>query len=100
MLAAQGAFAWDVRGERGLADAAFLVEQGDDHGATLRLGRPACFCRAERGGFWSFCWLVFRPAAVVHRNAVSLSIVREFKLVMLEGSQTRAVTGFPAFSYP
>src|SRR3546814_3043234 len=31
-LAALGQFAGQVRGERGLADAALLVEQGDDHG--------------------------------------------------------------------
>jgi hypothetical protein len=44
MLAAHRQFAGDVRGERGLADAAFLVEQRDDHGAALRAGKPAACC--------------------------------------------------------
>jgi hypothetical protein len=46
MLAAHRQFAGDVRGERGLADAAFLVEQSDDHGAALRAGKPGFACRA------------------------------------------------------
>jgi hypothetical protein len=46
MLAAHRQFAGDVRGERGLADAAFLVEQSDDHGAALPAGKPGFTCRA------------------------------------------------------
>lgn len=39
VLAAQGQFPGDMRGERGLAYAAFLVEQGNDHGTVLRGGK-------------------------------------------------------------
>jgi hypothetical protein len=33
-----------VGGERGLAHAAFLVEQRDDHGLALPAGKPGCCC--------------------------------------------------------
>src|SRR3546814_1912639 len=46
VLAAHRQLAGDVRGERGLAHAAFLVEQSNDHGAALRVGKPG-FCRSE-----------------------------------------------------
>jgi hypothetical protein len=72
MLAAHRQFAGDVRGERGLADAAFLVEQRDDHGAALRAGKP---------GFPAVRW----PCrfSVVHRNGASTKsyvfLVREVR---------------------
>src|SRR3546814_1439858 len=59
-LAALGELAGQVRGERGLADAAFLIEQGDDHarvafclqelmetedGTTMA---PGCSCAPDR----------------------------------------------------
>jgi hypothetical protein len=43
-LAAHRQLAGDVGGERGLAHAAFLVEQRDDHGLALRAGKPGCCC--------------------------------------------------------
>ncbi|GID05552.1 hypothetical protein TMM008_27540 [Pseudomonas sp. 008] len=83
MQAAHRQFAGDVRGERGLAYAAFLVEKREDHGAALRAGKPAWPCRF----------------VVVHRNGALLLKVMYFLLGKLEGTQTRAVVGFPAFSY-
>jgi hypothetical protein len=86
MLAAHRQFAGDVRGERGLADAAFLVEQSEDHGAALRAGKPgfAAACRAVRG-------------CPPKRRASTKSYV--FLVREVRGPQTRAVIGFPAFSY-
>ena len=55
-------------GERGLAHAAFLVEQRDDHGLALRVGKPVVAARASR------------RVVVVHRGAALLLPVREFKL--------------------
>ncbi|HMN57290.1 MAG TPA: hypothetical protein PKE15_08600 [Ottowia sp.] len=83
MLAAHRQLAGDVRGERGLAYAAFLIEKRDDHGAALPAGKPAWPCR----------WVVF------HRNGALLLKVMYFLLGKLEGAQTRAVIGFTAFSY-
>ena len=91
MLAAQRQFARDVRGERGLADTAFLVEQSEDHGAALPAGKPGFTCRAKRCSPCRF--------SVVHRNGALLLKVMYFLLGKLEGPQTRAVIGFPAFSY-
>lgn len=81
---AQREFARDVGGERGLADAAFLIEQSEDHGVALPAGKPVF-----RSCFW--CRLV-----VVHRNGASLLKVREFKLGMLEGGETQCWQGFAA----
>ncbi|KAG1386447.1 hypothetical protein G6F58_013836 [Rhizopus delemar] len=69
-------------GERGLAHAAFLVEQRDDHGLALHAGRAGFVC------------CVCGRAAVVHRDGVSLLQVREFKLGKLREVETRAVIGF------
>nr|WP_199904417.1 hypothetical protein [Novosphingobium sp. MBES04] len=84
MLAAHRQFAGDVRGERGLAHAAFLVEQSDDHGLALRVGKPGC-CRCVCG-----------RVVVVHRSGVSLLKVREIKLGKLEGEETQRWRGFAA----
>ncbi|WP_208532317.1 hypothetical protein, partial [Pseudomonas aeruginosa] len=68
----------------GLADAAFLVEQSEDHGAALRVGKPVF-------RFWVWCrWVV------VHRNSASLLKVREFKLGMLEGRKIQRWRRFAA----
>ncbi|EXS68017.1 hypothetical protein BF95_01410 [Sphingobium sp. Ant17] len=91
MLAAQRQFAGDVGGERGLADAAFLVEQRDDHGVALHTGKPGFACGAKRCSPCRF--------SVVHRNGALLLKVMYFLLGKLEGPQTRAVIGFPVFSY-
>ncbi|GLO20214.1 hypothetical protein PPUJ20188_36110 [Pseudomonas putida] len=69
MLAAQREFAGDVRGERGLTDAAFLIEQDNDHDAASHVGKPDFACRAKR---CSLCRFV-----VVHRNGALLLKVRD-----------------------
>ncbi|GJA75674.1 hypothetical protein KAM354_09100 [Aeromonas caviae] len=84
MLAAHRQLARDVRGERGLADAAFLVEQSEDHDAALRVGKPV---------FRSCVWCRW---VVVHRNGASLLKVRELKLGMLEGVKTQCWQWFAA----
>lgn len=82
MQAAHRQFAGDVRGERGLADAAFLVEKREDHGAAPPSWKAGSACHF----------------VVVHRNGALLLKVMYFLLGKLE-TQTRAVVGFPAFSY-
>src|SRR5690606_10589566 len=84
VLAAQREFAREVRGERGLSDTAFLVEQRDDHGAALRVGKP---------GFGCCAWCRF---AVVHRSGALLLKVMYFLLGMLEGAQSQQWRGFSA----
>ena len=84
VLAAHRQFAGDMRGERGLPDAAFLVEQRDDHGAALRAGKPVFLPRAS-------C-----RVAVVHRGAAPLLPVREFELGKLREAEIRASIGFAA----
>lgn len=83
MLSAQRQLASDVRGERGLANAAFLVEQRNDHSAALAVGRPARACRF----------------VVVHRNGALLPRVRFLELGELEAAETRAAIGFAAISH-
>ena len=78
--------AGDVGGERGLAHAAFLVEQSDDHGAALRVGKPGCCC--------CFSCPSFAGLVVVHRGAALLLPVRVFKLGKLREAETRASIGF------
>ncbi|MGC8384292.1 hypothetical protein ACP3P8_15705 [Pseudomonas aeruginosa] len=70
-----------MRGERGLADAAFLVENREDHGAALRL-EPACFCIS--------CRLV-----VVRRSGALLKVMY-LLLGKLNGPQSQQRRGFVA----
>ncbi|MPM56815.1 hypothetical protein SDC9_103630 [bioreactor metagenome] len=81
-LPAHRQLASDVGGERGLAYAAFLVQQSNDHGLALRVGKPGC-CRCVAG-----------RAVVVHRGAALLLKVREFKLGKLGEYETLASIGF------
>ncbi|MCY1249716.1 hypothetical protein D9M72_632760 [compost metagenome] len=71
-------FTRDVSGERGFAYAAFLVEQGDDHGLAPAASEPLF--------------------AVVHRNGALLPVML-LKLGALEIAETRAVIGFAADSH-
>jgi hypothetical protein len=91
LLAAHCQLASDVRGERGLADAAFLIEQGDDHDPALLAGKPGFLRRAKR---CTPC-----RSVLIHRNGALLLKVKEFKLGKLEGLETSAVIGFSAVSH-
>jgi hypothetical protein len=84
LLAAHCQLTGDVGGERCFADAAFLVQQSDDHGAALLAGKPV--------------FLLCEPCrlAVFHRNGALYLLVKEFKLGKLERPETRALIGFPA----
>ncbi|HEJ4160445.1 TPA: hypothetical protein SL491_000478 [Pseudomonas aeruginosa] len=84
MLAAQRQFARDVRGERGLADTAFLVEQSEDHGAALLAEKPV----------FRFC--VWCRCAVVHRNGALLLKVMYLLLGKLRDAKTQRWRGFSA----
>ena len=90
-LPAHRELAGDVRGERGLAHAAFLVEQGDDHGEALPFGRSLLPCHVE-------CASPFR-SVVVQRNGALPPQVREVTLGTLEGTETRAVIVVARVSY-
>src|SRR5690606_39933641 len=81
---AQRQFARDVRGERGLADTAFLVEQSEDHGAALRVGKPV------------FCSCVWCRLAVVHRNGALLLKVMYLLLGKLRDEKIQYWRGFAA----
>mmetsp|Transcript_7178 Transcript_7178/g.12986 ORF Transcript_7178/g.12986 Transcript_7178/m.12986 type:complete len:230 (-) Transcript_7178:1869-2558(-) len=83
-LPAHRQLAGDVGGERGLAHAAFLVQQRDDHGLALRVGKPGC------------CSWISGSVVVVHRGAALLLSVRCFKLGKLREAETRASIGFAA----
>ena len=72
----------DVRGERGLADAAFLVEQSEDHGAALRAGKPV----------FRFC--VWCRLVVIHRNGTLLLKVMYLLLGKLRGAKIQCWRGF------
>ncbi|HRL67509.1 MAG TPA: hypothetical protein PLA28_11085, partial [Ottowia sp.] len=76
MLTAHRQLAGDMCGERGLAHAAFLVEQSDDHGLASLLGKPGVDLPAKPANWWLVLSAVGGRVVVVHRSGVSLLKVR------------------------
>ena len=99
-LPAHRQFAGDVRGERGLAHAAFLIEQGNDHGAALPAGKPAVSCLVKPSSVLPRFLRAFCLSAVVHRNGAPLLKVRVFEVREVKGAPKPApVMGFAAVSH-